>query len=75
VGWEEDSELRSGGRHAEGSTLHARGATKGAARRAEARGGVYRGAEAREWGGQHEGRDGTGAWATRGERRAGPVWQ
>jgi hypothetical protein len=44
AGWEEDSELRSGGRNAEGSTLPAGGATNGAARRAEARGGVYRGA-------------------------------
>jgi hypothetical protein len=47
TGWEEDSELRSGGRHAEGSTLSAGGATNGVARRAEARGGVYRGAAGR----------------------------
>jgi hypothetical protein len=52
VGWEEESKLQSGGRRAEveggrrakGSTIPSGGAEDGAARRAEAGGGVCRGA-------------------------------
>jgi hypothetical protein len=69
AGWEEEPELRSGGRRAEGSTLPAGGATNGAARRAEARGGVCRGVAGGGYGvgraTQGEGRDG-GVGNTRG---------